>query len=385
MRKNKRLYCSGFSIAFLLLSIIAQNGQNTNESDLSDYIQKDRYSIICPVKPLFIAYKNIDSTSYLFSNYYGYFYYSNNEYVSTKFNIDSDESIINTPLFGKHYDGQDPDSVGCGNIIDTNLYVASKYGTGWTLEKSNSLSMDSYTQYGLSCYLENKIKKDKTGVEYPDQYSEGSCWFVSAFHILRYMQKTKWTKMPDKGTKISYNPSVQEPNLYHKFFDESGKNKTEKLYYNNKTSFVYKRELRSTNIKFEQLYADVRTVVNDKFKKVDGGTVSETAAIIERVAKKYGYNVDARENPAWAVSIGDGTASINSSKPFLWSTSCDTYGSHAMAVCGYKRYTKTTGWWIFKSEESKLFFELRDGWSTSARYFDISGYVGFGAFITLHF
>ena len=70
--------------------------------------------------------------------------------------------------------------------------------------------------------------------------------------------------------------------------------------------------------------------------------------------------------------------------PLLWSTSSGTYGSHTMAVCGFKYYSKTTSWWTFSSTNYVLFYELRDGHSTQPRFFDMTGHYGFAAIINLN-
>lgn len=328
----------------------------------------------------------IASSSYFYSNSYGYYYLMDGDYVSVNKFANKNNDFESAQLTGSHYLGQPAESKGCGDIDDPSLYVNDKYGTGWTLEKSKSLNMDGYTQLELSCYLKHKIEKDKaTSTETVGVYSEGNCWFVSAYNVIRFLQQRRWLSMPSKSIKAIYTPSSSEPNLYSKFYDEYGYNKSKKLYYNNKSSWVYERYLSRPTFDFEQLYIDVRQLLNEKYKKVDGGTINETSAVIERIAKKYGYTVDAQENTAWAPFIDSVTQNIDSLVPFLWSTSCDTYGSHTMAVCGYRYYSRTTGWWIFKSKESKVFYEIRDGWSNSPKYFDISGYAGFAAFITLKF
>ncbi len=47
--------------------------------------------------------------------------------------------------------------------------------------------MDLYLQYDLSIY--HTIKDDGYF------YSEGNCWIISAFHVLQYLAKTKYTDM----------------------------------------------------------------------------------------------------------------------------------------------------------------------------------------------
>ena len=134
---------------------------------------------------------------------------------------------------------------------------------------------------------------------------------------------------------------------------------------------------------FPKLYTTVRKHVNSKYKKIESGSIFNTSEIIEYTAKYYGYKVNAKEHVAWGIYADTATRKIDSGYPLLWSTSSGTYNSHTMAVCGYKYYSKTSGWWIFKVTNYKLFYELRDGHSTAPRFFDISGHVGFSAIISL--
>ena len=331
-------------------------------------------------------FANISSNSYLYSSSYGYFYFVGDEYLSVKDVNNQNINLLNNQPAGEHYAGQPDGSSGCGDIDSPRDYVYDKYGSGWALDKHKSLKMDGYLQYGLSCYFKHKIEKNKTtGAESVETYSEGNCWFISALNVLRYMQQTKWTRMPSKSMTLPYTPSFAEPNLYSKFYDESGNNKTKKLYYNNGASWVYERFVGQSTFTFERLYIDIRNLINEKYKKVDGGIINETSAIIERIAKKYDYTVNAQEYSAWSSHVDEVANKIDSSIPSLWSTSCDTYGSHTMAVCGYRYYTRTTGWWVFQKKETKVLFEIRDGWSNEPKFFDMSGYQGFAALVTLNF
>lgn len=93
---------------------------------------------------------------------------------------------------------------------------------------------------------------------------------------------------------------------------------------------------------------------------------------------------DARNGQVfWGLYADKGIKKLDNNYPLLWSTSSGTYGSHTMAVCGYKYYSKTSGWWIFKVTSYKLFYELRDGHSTDPRFYDILGHVGFSSIISL--
>ena len=93
----------------------------------------------------------------------------------------------------QHYDGQEADQKGCGKIIDTDLYVKDKYGSGWRLSNNKSLSMNGYSQWNMSCYRKHNIENDKLSSK---TSSEGNCWVISAYTVLQYMADNYWTDMP---------------------------------------------------------------------------------------------------------------------------------------------------------------------------------------------
>ena len=65
--------------------------------------------------------------------------------------------------------------------------------------------------------------------------SEGSCWVISAYNVLQYMADNHWKDMPQQTDMVTYTPSKDEPNIYSKYFDSKGNNKSKLLYYNNKS------------------------------------------------------------------------------------------------------------------------------------------------------
>ena len=300
-------------------------------------------------------YLDIVSDSYCYSVVCGYCYLRDGEYVSVNEENNADENFIYDNVVAKNYAGHEDKNVkGCGRIEDPDQYVNDKYDGGWTLGRNNHLNMQGYAQWYLSCYI-------KDG-------SEGNCWFVSAYHVLQYMADVYWKNMPQRYAMIGYyNPQTREPTLYAKYMSEG-----------------YRLNDSRT---ITELYADVRKHINERYQQVDEGMIWDTSEIIEYVARQYGHYVNSVEHIAWGLYTDTATKKIDSGYPVLWSTSNDTYGSHTMAVCGYKYYWKTTGWWIFKTASYKLFFEIKDGWvgNGASRYYDISGHAGFSAIISLEF
>ena len=109
--------------------------------------------------------------------------------------------------------GQDTDQTGNGKIVNTKDYVLDKYGSGYSLVNSHSLDMDLYLQSDLSVY--------KTIEQDGQAYSEGNCWIVSAFHVLQYLAKTKYTDMYSDDI-VTYDAKNEEPDIYSKHFDNNG-------------------------------------------------------------------------------------------------------------------------------------------------------------------
>ncbi len=109
--------------------------------------------------------------------------------------------------------------------------------------------------------------------------------------------------------------------------------------------------------------------------------VSDTATYVIENLETLNQNQDEQ---GFDISLSFATSfhhEIDNNRPLLWCTSTNTYGSHTMAVAGYEKWSKTTGWWIFTSTEYLTFAELRDGHSTSPRYFDFNAYIGLAAFV----
>lgn len=70
------------------------------------------------------------------------------------------------------------------------------------------------------------------------------------------------------------------------------------------------------------------------------------------------------------------------STPIIFATSTGVYGSHQIAVFGYRFYKLEKKVLFFNVTEWKCILDVLDGWSASRRYFDITDYNGnIGAFL----
>ena len=325
-------------------------------------------------------YKDIESTSYYFSSTKGYYYLKDDHYVSVNDDDNANESFFYENIATKHYDGQEDKVTGCGKINDTDKYVKSRYGAGWTLGRNKSLPMVGYKQWNLSCYRKHYIENDTLS---KTTKSEGNCWVISAYNVLQYMADKHLTNMPHNSYSTTYTPEIEEPNIYSQYYDKNGNNKSKLLYYNNNKSSVNEYFLVEKTRNFPKLYTMVRKHVDKKHGHINSGSIFETSEIIEYIAHYYNHKINAKEHVCWGFYMDKGTKKIDKNYPLLWSTSSGTYGLHTMAVCGYKYYSKTSGWWIFKVTKHVLFYELRDGHNDKPRFFDMSGHIGFSAIISL--
>lgn len=342
-------------------------------------------------------YKGIESESYCYLTVSGYLYLKGDKYVNVDNSKNYSNDFLDDLTFSSTY--KDQTEAGCGHITNTATYVEDRYGSGWNLSKSKTVAMATgqyTTQNRLSCYTINKLENDKI-----NSYSEGNCWFVSAYNVLQsladatglykekvddYKTDTTKGKMPNINDIVNYDVENSESNVYEKYYDSTGNNISGQLKTSDGTT--RNKTVKNSNNSFPKLYTDVRKYVASTYKKVNDGTVYNTANIINEVGKQYGYIFKAKGTIAAGLYGGCGITAIDKELPFALCTASVSnagYGDHLMAGCGYKTYSKTTGWWIFKTTSYKYFYELRDGHSSGKIYFDLSAWTGFGGIVLLDY
>ncbi len=256
------------------------------------------------------------------------------------------------------------------------------------------MATGKYTnQMILSCYHKHSYVGNDLYT-----YGEDNCWFVSAYNVLQsladatgtYKKKVDKYKidsskksMPSISEIVKYDAKSNEYNIYKKYYDDKGNN-ISGVTVSKSGNTQYKVEL--VHDEFPKLYTDVRKYVVSKYKKVNDGTIYNTAKIINEVGKQYGYKFKARGTVAAGLYGSSGITAINKGLPFVLCTASVSnagYGDHLMAGCGYKVYSRTRGWWIFKLTSYKYFYELRDGHNDTEIYFDLSAWFGFGGIVLL--
>lgn len=346
----------------------------------------------------------IHSSEYYYSSACGYLYSDGNELINIDSNKNTPKSYLYTFEFStasNFNSGDNQTNKDIGHIYDLERYVNDTYDSKYEIFKKRSLKMskDGFSQQGnLSVYQTNEYEN---GVYLT--YSEGNCWFVSAYNILQSMADATYSykaeidkykvdsskpDMPTTKDIIEYNPRVSEPNLFSKVYDENGKNISGILKTEN-GQVTYNKELRNNReiFEFPALYTDVRKYVDVNFKKVDNGTISKTSEIINEVGKLYGYNFESFWTVLLSVYGMHGFDAIDRKHPFalcVSSLSNAGYNNHVMAGCGYVIYRKIEKWLIFTKKSYAFFYELRNGHDEKEVYFDYSKFSGFGGLVLLN-
>ncbi len=253
----------------------------------------------------------------------------------------------------KKYSGQE--QAGEGTIDDPDLYVKDKYGSGYSVIKSNSLYRFEYVrQANLSIYYEIK-----NGVP----YSEGNCVLSSIYALMNYLQSTgKYLKLPASSKKTSYDATKDA--FYKTYASKSN------------YSIETPKELPN-------LYLSIRKyAVNNYGYKVSSVFIGNIEDIIKGVAKEYGYKLIKTNHILVWTYEGQVVSEINSGYPTLWNCiNSSTYNNHTLVVTGYKQYRKITKIFGIKFYKYVNLMQVNDNWKARARYYDFTSYANFGTFV----
>lgn len=326
-------------------------------------------------------YEGIKSEKFIYSASRGYHYVEGDEVLSVIKENNADEDFLKKDL-EKKYNGQS--EAGVGHITNPSAYIADRYGSGYTLYESKTLGyIPKYDQSDLSGYYE--LKKENGSY---NTYSEGNCWFVSAYNMVQSLgDKGTLSGVPKQTNTLSYTLKTSEPNLYGKVYDASGNNKTKVVRNNSPVRDCdHQKYAPYATRTWPKAYTVLRKHVDSKYKKTDGGAVYDTSEIVNYTLKNYGYSNTKTFGTICMGVYGDcGFGSIRKGYPFGIATcavSNSEYGNHVMAGVGYKIYKKTSKWWIFTTTTYRYLYELADGHSYNTTvYFDIGAYTGFGGMI----
>lgn len=310
-------------------------------------------------------FDGIYAERYKFSPYGGFYYELNGRLCYLNGDVSFDLSSASGGR--QHYDGQEDGIHGCGKIKAPDTYINNCYGGSYHLVSSNSLSITRFKQDTLSCYF--MTSESNGGTSYT---GEGNCGLVAGYHAMQCLQGTKWHNMPSVNERCLYDPYIYEPNEYFKRFDITGNPK-------------YENVVKQDNDILENwpvLYKETRMYCVNEFNRCQNFTVNQVSATIEHIASDYGYNVDAREDPLYKFSLDKGIGEIDNRKPLVFYTYEDeTYGSHFVAVNGYRKYEERKKVWFFDVVNTVILYEIADGHSNYARYYDMSATSSLGMLV----
>lgn len=119
---------------------------------------------------------------------------------------------------------------------------------------------------------------------------------------------------------------------------------------------------------------------------ITGLDIWQSSQMAERVANEYGIKgFNSWEDTHYNSYVGTQAFKDNfdkNSNPIIFATSTGVYGSHQIAVFGYRFYRLNKKVLWFDVTEWKCILDVLDGWSADRRYFDITDYnANIGAFL----
>ncbi len=243
-----------------------------------------------------------------------------------------------------------------GEITDLPMYVVDRYGSEYTLyEGKRVTTMSGVIQYAQSVYIHHVDGLD---------YSEGNCGLISANNYLKYLRVNRSYINIPYYTYEYYYASIDEPNLYNERSADS-------------TYTTKNPKYMSTAL------ADIR---RDAYR-INGGpeglTVWQSKNLLNYAMEEYGYSTRFNVIEAWSYSTV--TSRIDNNKALLWSVLWqEVYNNHTMFVSGYQTYRKEGKFLWWTTYDYLEFFVIKDGHSSSDRYYDFNGSNGntwSGAFV----
>lgn len=417
-RKFIKLHCSAISIIAIILAMLSSQGFSVDESNVSDYVKEDAVSVATFISSNFnqfvseynktavegmelyatsIEYENevynisdgtlayyldfdgdngyavvgddynlLDftvggdiaelryQTTIYFSLYDGFVYETEDGYAPMN-QVFADEYFYDEISYERKYNGQD--SEGSGKITNPSAYIKDRYGDGYVLSSSKTLSAyKNVTQNSYNNY-------SKSG------YGEGNCNLSAMYAIMDYMRSNKgMSKLPSGNTTI---------------------NPTSDSFYSSLIKDGYKAVSKSV----PSIYATVRSkAINYGYKASSTAwTSTNMANVYMDVMNHYRYSTNIFSRYAYLVLIwgfdSQVKSEIDAGFPTMWNTARGQYGGHSMIVKAYQIYKKTSRWWIFTTTSYEKLMILNDNHTSADRYFDLDAYgwnlisEGFGTFL----
>ena len=226
----------------------------------------------------------------------------------------------------------------------------SKYYSGYNVVSENYIRYYDYiSQFDTSVY-----------VKYSDGYvySEGNCVINATFSMLHNMGKKD-----------------RDRDFYHTdyYIDYTGSNLTHDVHYSLtyngwKANDLQRSGAPNASKKALKVMPDLymrlreRAISSYRYDEVAGMDGSYAKNLAMDVDGWYGYNTIFFETN----DFNTVKSLVDSNIPsVVGTTGSIDYGNHSMAVNGYIKLEKTSGWWIFTSTDTKWILAVDDGHQNS--------------------
>ena len=257
-------------------------------------------------------------------------------------------------------------------------YVTARYPDyKYETKVDNLVSGFNYSlQYHTSYYV--KLLTDKDGnPTSPYPWTEGNCVLNALYMVMDSWRANGFVKnLPTTNTDL--RSTITSDPLYSYYgmgivrAGESGGKTSKTGSSSGSSSGVYHKW--QTNDPYylrymPTLYTNIRNYAVSQYgysPEVDFA-FDKAPVIGEYVANTlYGNAINIEKSS----SVSSALNNISNKAVFLGINNSSTYGNHGVAIVGYYKYSYKSGWWIFSSTKYAYFYEIADGWNSSAQFFD---------------
>ena len=310
-----------------------------------------------------------DEETLIYSRHDGFVSYDEDGTLQRVFDDEDDGKRTDSSAMSANSDEEaDQDGKFSNDEIDD--YVAEQYPDYVLSSVNESLaeSFDFASQLSTTYYM--RYNCTSGGTRTGGWLTEGNCSLTAMFNVLRSWEENGKVNGIDCADTVDVWNNIEADSQYRKYGDGDVFQADDGTWYiwltnseKNEDSVYYLKIL-------PELYANIRAyaITNNGYTPLSGYSFSDVPETMADVASEcYGVSIKTKKTSSVSSAISaidDGEAayiSINGSK---------TYGNHGSALIGYREYSYTASWWIFSSTSYLYFYQLADGHSTEAQYFD---------------
>ncbi|MBD5583472.1 MAG: hypothetical protein HDQ88_00065 [Clostridia bacterium] len=268
---------------------------------------------------------------------------------------------------------------GDGEILSTKIkdYVAKRYPE--FVYESTNVKLTSGFNYGLqsstSYYV--KVPCDKNGDKLSGSYNktEENCSVTALYNVLRNWTKKSFISGIDYSSCTDIRETIKKDFYYILYGIKhirtvptsksvlSGGDTDSEYYY-------WEPNYEGHLMSMPNLYSNLRWYAISKYglSPEKGINIDNAMDVATYVAKNtYSADISLSKTDSVTTAIN----SIDSGKAvFISMQDSITYGSHAVVLIGYQKYTFKINLGSFTLNFYAYFYLVADGWNSNARYFD---------------